>query len=189
MKQLKSKWVIIVILALIMISILTLIMDRNIRFVVRETFFPTSFLSYKRASVEDFISYKEDFFTIKNVCLNYYDSMKDTKRNYFMVNYDGSKEYMFHVYKKQKVSLSKHEQRSLNRVNESFGYDYLNMIYFDENRITFRGEDDFAIVYSFDNKKPKFLKKGEDPRDYYYHVRKLDDHWYAITSTRIRWDE
>ena len=189
MRRKRSKLVIVIVLTLISIFTLTLIVDKDIRFVIRETFFPTSILSYKRASVEDFHSYKKDYIDLKDFCMKYHDYLSRKEKNYLIVDYfDGGKS-MSNAYEQLAVSLNENEQQYIMNVNESFGDDFLKLIYFNEYSITFRGDDDFAIVYSFDDKKPKFLKPGEDPKDYYYYVRKLDDHWYSITSTRIRWDE
>jgi hypothetical protein len=168
------------------IASLILVFNKHVRFVVRESLFPTIFTDYKRSSVEDFEAYKKDYDKIKDVCMKYYESMKIREDNSYMINTDDlGDRYMYDIERKKKISLSKSEQGSLNRVYESFGYDYLKMIYFDENRITFRGEDDFAIVYSFDDKKPKFFIKSDKPEDNYNYIRKLDDHWYSIANTTI----
>jgi hypothetical protein len=183
MRKKKNKIAGIALLTLISIFTLILIADSDIRFVIRETFFPTSIMSYKRSSVEDFAAYKEDYIAFKDFCMKYHNTLKRKEKNYLIINYFDGGRSMSNAQEQLVVALSNSEQNNLMDINESFGDDFLKLIYFNENNITFKGEDDFAIVFSFNDKKPNFLMPGEDVEKYYYYIHKLGDHWYTITRS------
>jgi hypothetical protein len=110
MKKKRGKWLLIIILALIGIFSFVILLDSNLRFVVRETFFPTSIFSYKRSSVEDFHSYRKDYKVIKNVCMDYYDSIKEEEDNFFLTEFNGNNIYLYNYKEKTLPSKTRREK-------------------------------------------------------------------------------
>ncbi len=174
------------------IEILSMVM---VVFVVATILYPQPILlfvlsqSYKWAyNIEDFDEYHEDLLTVANFCRDFfedgqnvrYDSLSD-KRSYIFYESAYKDRECSLLYDDEAIPLPEEVQKAAERIDGAFDDPdaVLYTIDYYDGRIsftTFNGQ--YALVYSFDDKKPTFLLIPEEENNIY--VKKIEKYWYNV---------
>lgn len=174
-KKLKKRlcWVIIVI---IILNIVVAVASPYVGQVMNDLAYSTS--EYYEG-VTDFQTYQQDYEIAANIAYKYYltNSHKDL---YFFI---GASEniYSYSAFDKNlrwaKLSLTEKEQMSLKNICEN-SFITSNIIYVmvEENRVAFKKDDDYSLVYSLDGTEPQFVNSRDEIQTVSY--KKLVDNWY-----------
>lgn len=145
--------------------------------------------SYKWVyNIDDFDEYHEDLLTVANFCRDFfedgrydrYDPAGD-KLNYITYKRGYKDRKCSLLYDAEEIPLPEDIQKAAERINEAFDDPdaFLETIDYYEGRIsfqTFNGQ--YALVYSFNDKKPTFLLYPEEEKKIY--VKKIEKYWYNV---------
>lgn len=140
--------------------------------------------SYKWVyNIDNFDEYHKDLLTVADFCRNFFETREyDTKERCYITYKRGYKDRKCSlIYDTEEIPLSDEVQKAAERINEVFDDPdaFLETIDYDDGRIsfqTFNGQ--YALVYSFDDKKPTFLLYPEEEEKIY--VKKIEKYWYNV---------
>ncbi len=140
------------------------------------------YISTTKYQVEDFDAFEEDFKILVDFTKNYFNSQNNKVSNAIYLGYDTKSKNYTLWYDGKNIEISEELQKSLNRVkNEAFIANldsHLNEIAYYNDKISFEIDNGaYALVYSFDDKKPSFNIPEKTIR---IHTKKIEDHWYHI---------
>jgi hypothetical protein len=174
----KRKYIIVI---LICSAVAIFLLNSDLRFLIWSS--GNIFIDPQRAYAREFNEYKDDFQIIGDVVKGLENEMRGGEFDYALLEHGADGVYLLNANNSERIALSDAQRDSLSRIIEAFGHGELQLIHFGENRISFVTSDDFAVVYSFDNKKPEYVRDKSQEKNYYYYTKKLRDNWYAITGT------
>ncbi len=118
----------------------------------------------------DFDEYGDDFKAVAEYCREFFEGHSEGYIGYnygYYLSYDG-----------ERISLPSDVNKSVQKIAYAFDNEgYLDSIRYHENRISFQiSNGQYALVYSFDDKKPAFVNSPEEK--WSISVRKIEDNWY-----------
>ena len=140
------------------------------------------YIGVTKYQVENFDAFEEDFELMVDFTKDYFKSQESESSKIIGVGYDvKSKNYTL-WYNGNNIKISEKLQTSLNRVtNEAFNANldsrFDRIVYYNDKISLEIDNGSYALVYSFDGKKPSFNIQNKNAKT---HIKKIKDHWYHV---------
>ena len=145
-------------------------------------YFYFMYIGVTKYQVENFGAFEEDFELMVDFTKDYFESQENDNSKIIGVGYDIKSKNHTLWYNGNNIKISEKLQTSLNRVTDEAFIANLDSrfdrIAYYNNKISFEIDNGaYALVYSFDDKKPSFNTHNKTVKT---HIRKIKDHWYHV---------
>lgn len=145
-------------------------------------YFYFMYIGVTKYQVENFGAFEEDFELMVDFTKDYFESQENDNSKIIGVGYDIKSKNHTLWYNGNNIKISEKLQTSLNRVtNEAFNANldsrFDRIVYYNDKISLEIDNGSYALVYSFDGKKPSFNIQNKNAKT---HIKKIKDHWYHV---------